>query len=230
MTRRAKLERLIVSDAGDIQQGAQVTLYEIDDYTLLAQTMYDSASGGSVVANPLISDETGRVLAYVDAAQRAVARLGTQSFDVEFAPDPTMARARVTYSGSQNLPDDTQTFLDFTTVVWDNDSIYSGSQTKRLTCQTPGLYHIEANVSIGTATSGNAYISITKNVGRTKIAQDGKPVQSSGATDCHVSTNYELAAGDYVEVSITMLGAGVTATVANSQEYGLIFAMSQVGT
>lgn len=74
-----------------VRSGAQVTVYEADGVTLLAQTLYDAPTGGAIVPNPVTLTIDGTREVYVDLPQRAVYKAGGESHTVEFQNDQSLA-------------------------------------------------------------------------------------------------------------------------------------------
>lgn len=85
---RSLVQVPVVLPNGNVVKGASVTLYEEDGVTLLAQTLYAAASGGTTLSNPLTTDDYGLAQAYADTPQRAVASAGGASMVIDIAEDP----------------------------------------------------------------------------------------------------------------------------------------------
>lgn len=88
MAERALLQHETKTSSGRSLTGQTVTVYEDDGATLLTQTMYDAASGGNVLSNPLVSNANGYVEAYVDRAQSCVVGWSAGTARAYFEPAP----------------------------------------------------------------------------------------------------------------------------------------------
>jgi len=136
--------------------------------------------------------------------------------------------ARVFNSSSQSIPSATTAILSFDSERWDTDNIHdTGVTNSRLTCTTPGKYLIFAHFAFESNPIGDRLASILLN-GATEIARV-KVQATAGAgpttTDLSVTTHYDLAAGDYVEVVATHTSGGplaVPASSAYSPEFGMV--------
>jgi hypothetical protein len=89
MTARALLTVLAEDQAGNVRAGVPVRVYESDQVTPVAQSLYAAASGGSPLVQPLTTDVLGRVTVYAATPQRVSVKVGTNTFYVdELRPDP----------------------------------------------------------------------------------------------------------------------------------------------
>jgi hypothetical protein len=218
---RAYFDHLVLNSTGDIQRRVLVYLYEIDGVTPLAQTLYTADTGGTVLANPLVSDDQGHVEAYADEPQRLVVKTGAISRVGELRPHPnpgatSQPRAQVRFAGNQNLSDNTQTVIDFFNVVYDTDSAFSISQVKRLTAPEDGLYDVKACVLLSGPSAGFFLVEILLTNGsgtRQKVAFNSALGNSSTLIGVNVSKDVEMAAADYVEVGVTIIGAGMVTSL-----------------
>lgn len=81
----------VADQAGAVQPYQSVTILD-DDGSAFAQTLYAAASGAATLSNPLVADDLGLIVAYVDTPQRAIARvtLDGVAYDVpfDFVDDP----------------------------------------------------------------------------------------------------------------------------------------------
>jgi hypothetical protein len=144
-------------------------------------------------------------------------------------PTPTQTQepqVRVTNSGTQSIPNGTDTALTFDTETFDTDSMHSTvSNTSRLTCQTPGLYHITGGAEFSTNATGLRACVIKIN-GSTPIGF-GTSVPGSSVSSAlnRLTANmiYRLSAGDYVEFMVHQTSGAALSTVALP-----IFAMVRV--
>src|SRR6185312_14028769 len=107
----------------------------------------------------------------------------------------------------------TVTTLTFNSERQDTDNYHStSSNTSRLTAPAAGFYHITANSSWASNTTGNRYLDVLLD-GTTVIASDRR----SNAGCCgegSVNVDYFLNAGDYVEMRGYQESGGVLAVTA----------------
>jgi hypothetical protein len=116
--------------------------------------------------------------------------------------------ARAYNSANISIPDTTVTALTFDSERWDTDSIHStSSNTGRLTCTIAGKYLIIANIRFATNSTGTRAVNLRLNGSNIAgVTQAG----ATGSNIClmHVSTIYDLAVGDYVEVTVQQTSGG----------------------
>lgn len=121
------------------------------------------------------------------------------------------------------------TILTFNSERYDTDNIHSTvSNTSRLTATTAGKYHISGTLFFANNTTGARGLQILLN-GATNIAIVRIPtVAGTDVPALNISTVYDLAAGDYVELIAYQTSSGalnVTASGNQSPE----FMMHRVG-
>lgn len=111
---RAVLNELITltTSGAIVSMGTAVTVLELDGVTPIAQTMYNAASGGSVVSpGAVTTSSTGRILVYVTTPQRCMLKVGSNTpvlaeFRADPADVPTLTAAQTfTNSKLMFLPD-----------------------------------------------------------------------------------------------------------------------------
>lgn len=68
--------------------GAEVTVYEMDGVTPIAQTMYTARTGGAVLSNPLTADTSGLIKAYVPIPQACLVEVNGVQTPTAFEADP----------------------------------------------------------------------------------------------------------------------------------------------
>ena len=108
--------------------------------------------------------------------------------------------ARVYHSTTQSISNSSDTTFVFDTENFDTDTIHStSSNTERLTATTAGKYVIEAQIEWAASAVGLRIAKLRLN-GTTIIAWTTITPLSTGTTSMTVSTVYDLAATDYVEV------------------------------
>jgi hypothetical protein len=126
--------------------------------------------------------------------------------------------AHVYNSAAINLNNGSDTFLTFDSERYDSDAFHNtGSNTGRLTIPAGmgGKYHIVFHLGItSNITSGYAFIKLN---GTTIIAVQSAQVGVSGANEyVEVVTDYDLAAGDYVEAAVQITGASKQALASGN--------------
>ncbi len=138
---------------------------------------------------------------------------------LDFLLDPPGAQVRRTTA--QSIPVSTQTPIQFDAEDSDNDAMHNtGSNTSRLTCNTPGRYLVAGAIPYDGGTTGNREARIVKNGsgsgvagGRVLIAAPG------GGALVMVTPTIEVAmiAGDFLELAaFHSNAASLTTTAINS--------------
>jgi hypothetical protein len=137
--------------------------------------------------------------------------------------------ARVYNSAAITLTSGASTALTFDSERYDYDNIHSTvTNTGRLTATTAGIYHISGHARFDVNATNQRFILIRLNGSTTIANQTAQALAGSLNTALTVSTIYELAAGDYVELLAYQNSGGnldVTATGNHSPE----FMMMRVG-
>ena len=114
----------------------------------------------------------------------------------------TAIGARVYYGFAQTISSGVVTELTFTSERFDTDTIHNTtSNQERLTCKTAGIYLITVNVVWNANASGVRNVAIKLN-NATIIARDVRMANTSGNTVMSLTTLYQLAVNDYVEVEV----------------------------
>ncbi|MBA7588911.1 hypothetical protein ES708_30982 [subsurface metagenome] len=110
--------------------------------------------------------------------------------------------ARAYHSLDQSIPNNTATALAFNSERYDTDAIHDPvTNNSRLTCKTAGIYLIVGQATFYTSIYGERYITIVANGGTDLAAQQWATPQA-GWNMMHVSTIYNLAVDDYVELVV----------------------------
>lgn len=115
-----------------------------------------------------------------------------------------MPSCRVYNNANISINDATLTALTFNTERFDNDTMHStSSNTGRITFTTAGRYYVAACVQFAVNATGNVRRVAIRLNGATIIADKTvTPVGGSNATIVPISTSYDFAAADYVEVLV----------------------------
>lgn len=141
------------------------------------------------------------------------------------------AQARVFNSANISINNATFTALTFDSERWDTGNFHStSSNTSRLTVPTAGLYDIGGSVVFAANATGMREAAIRVN-GSTFIVEQGPqpPTVTDGAR-VQVSTQYQLAAGDYVELMAFQRSGGALNVIASgnsSPEFWIVRLGSQ---
>lgn len=136
--------------------------------------------------------------------------------------------ARVYHNAAQSIPNATWTALAFNSERFDNNSIHDvTTNNSRLTCNTAGLYLISGHIQYATSTAGTyRQLGILLN-GATQLAMVLISPPNALAK-MSVATVYQLAAGDYVELT-TSQDSGGALDVTVAANYSPEFMMVRVG-
>ena len=136
--------------------------------------------------------------------------------------------ARVFNSIANSIDSGTAEVLTFDSERWDTDAIHSTvSNTGRLTCVTAGKYFIAGHVEWAASTAqGLRRIEILLNGATVLALQDceQRPLNAAQSVGCSITTHYNLAVNDYVELRVTQR-ATATLNVAVSGNYSPEFEM-----
>jgi hypothetical protein len=142
---------------------------------------------------------------------------------------PSVA-ARVYNSAVQSIADTALVALTFDSERYDTDTIHStSSNTDRLTCKTPGLYSIIANVYFASNAIGGRSAVLELNGAATYIANTNITALGGGSpTRIQVATHYQLGLNDYVRVlAFQTSGGALNTDTANG---GHEFMMARLGS
>lgn len=102
----------------------------------------------------------------------------------------------------------TEQVVTFDSERYDSGGLHSTSvNTSRLTAPITGLYSVGACVRFASNATGYRYIYLRLN-GTTVLGADIRPAASSVATVVPLMVDYQLTAGDYVEVVANQLSGG----------------------
>jgi hypothetical protein len=128
----------------------------------------------------------------------------------------TIPAVRAYKTATQSIGTGSSTLLTFDAEYFDTDGIHDlVTNTGRLTCKTAGKYRISANYSWTGAVGAIRQSSIKLN-GATSIGQDDRPPALGGnLTSISVTTTYQLAVNDYVELWVYQdSGAAINLQIA----------------
>ena len=136
--------------------------------------------------------------------------------------------ARVYHDANQSVPNITATTLAFNSERYDTDTIHDNvTNNSRLTCETAGKYIIVANIRWTSSALLYRIIYIGLN-GATIIGLSQIDAVQTGTTEMIVTTIYDLAVTDYVEV-VAYQNSGAAKNVEVSPNYSTEFMMQRIG-
>lgn len=145
--------------------------------------------------------------------------LDTLSDDITFLANPP--KARVYNSANLTLTTATLTALTFNTERQDSDTMHStATNTSRLTFTTAGFYVIGGHARFAANATGYRELQFRLN-GTTNIAAVIDHTATAVARELCLTTGYQFAAGDYVELMAYQTSGGnldVEATGNHSPE------------
>jgi len=122
--------------------------------------------------------------------------------------------AVVTNSGSQNLLNNTPTFLTFDTEVVDDAAYFAPGTPDRFTITDAGWYAVAGGAHFSSNATAARAVDLVVN-GTTTIAQRNENTAGTGALPMWLSTVHKFAASDYVQIRMNQTsGATLTATSA----------------
>ena len=174
--------------------------------------LFIALSGTAYAAKPLITgaDVQDESLTGADIANGS---LGTAEFS------SSIPAARV--NGDLDLTTDCEKILDFTHEDYDTANLHStSSNPSRLTAPAAGIYRLSGTASFG-FNSDPRIVDIKKNGNFTNFGDEfGAPGDHSFV---EVSSDFKLAAGDYLEVRVVTPGTCNTEAGVNG-----VFTMSWV--
>jgi hypothetical protein len=115
---------------------------------------------------------------------------------------------RVYNSGAITIANNTTTALTFDTERYDTDTMHStSSNTSRITATTAGKYLIGGCVRFASNSTGARYLFVVLN-GTTNIVASSMAADANHYPDLNVSTVYDLAANDYIELAVNQSSGG----------------------
>lgn len=141
---------------------------------------------------------------------------------------------RVYRSTNQSIPTGVWTAISFDTVRWDTSpevtrKIWMVANPTRLTCRRAGpAYQISGTIEWDLNATGERAVGIRLN-GATYLARELEMATVGNyANEMAISTLYELAVGDFVELMVFQT-RGVALNIVSSGNYSPEFMMARVG-
>jgi hypothetical protein len=144
--------------------------------------------------------------------------------------------ARVYRNSDQSIPNTTWTPISFSSVRYDNNSLFSSGDPTKLTCKRAGKYLIIGQVGFYPNATGyrTAGIFVNGTAPPASIAVGNIPGQVvSVGPDLTLSTIYSLSIGDYVTLSVWQNSGGALSvypsSAAGDGNYSPEFMMQRLG-
>jgi hypothetical protein len=138
-------------------------------------------------------------------------------------------RARVNHGSNQSIASTTDTALAFNQERYDTDAIHdNATNNTRLTCKTAGIYIISGHVAFAANATGQRAISIRLGGVDYIATQNNHGPNGADTLTMSVTTQYELAVGDYVELMVYQTSGGALNVLAGAK-YSPEFSMMRVG-
>jgi hypothetical protein len=158
--------------------------------------------------------------------------LGTLNFVAGAIPVTAVAAqpsARAFHNASQLIATATTTALALNSERYDTDTIHDTAvNNSRLTCKTAGKYAISGSASFAANATGYRKVGI-RLAGATMLAWNGSTsFGAADTTDLSVSTQYDLAVNDYVEM-VAHQTSGGNLNVVNAGNYSPELMMHRTG-
>ena len=123
--------------------------------------------------------------------------------------DPKTLGCRVRDASSQSISDSTVTPVDFDTEDFDTDAMHDTvTNNSRITVNTAGVYAVGAHMRWATNATGNRRVQIRLNGGANLLVIDIRAAVSGTNTDQGVTTIYDFAEDDYIEVEVAQDSGG----------------------
>lgn len=161
----------------------------------------------------------------LDDTRKAIILYQTGSYWTDFGGGGsiTTSGARVRRSGSnQSISDTTETALSFDDERWDTDGYWASSPNPtRLTAPFDGRFLICGGVSWAANATGTRRIRLRAN-GTDYIAGQNVEPDPGEVTYQGITTIYDLAAGEYVEVMVYQTSTGALNATTGDQTSGAI--------
>jgi hypothetical protein len=188
--------------AGAILTAAQMNS-NVRDNSLAGGPIYaTTAARDAAIPTPFAGQRAFVTATNVNYQYNGTAWVSPQALSV-----PPLCRANQT--GNTSIANNTTTAMPFNAENYDTDGMHSTtSNTTRLTVVTAGVYALTAQVTWDINNTGIRVINLRLN-GATNIAFCSQTNNgASNFTEMTVSTQYSLAAADYVEATVYQNAGG----------------------
>ena len=142
------------------------------------------------------------------------------------ASGSTFAGVRLRLSGSQSIPNTTDTVLNYTVENYDTDSYHDNStNNSRITIPSgkAGYYLVFGTVNYSQVANGARVHEILYN-NATTIARDESISNGGSVQVCHsISSVYYMSVGDYIEHRLYQGSGGSLDALANHTQFGAVY-------
>ena len=193
--------------------------YQIGDGVSSEHKRIVANTANNAGADPMIFFDTNR-------AVWRFSNSGTTFQDIPTASQSSLG-ARVFNSANISITNNSESTTTFDSERFDTDSIHSTvSNTGRLTATTAGRYQITGQIEWADGTTGRRQISIRLN-GTTYISINESPAAGAGTPSQVVTTLWNMATNDYVELRVFQNSGGAL-NVVNSGSYTPEFMMQRI--
>lgn len=173
-----------------------------------------------ILANrPAANVEAGRIFIQTDGHRKLYRSTGSVWEEIGQA----RVSARVGRNASQSINAAATAAVQFNIERWNIGGLWSSGNPTRLTASEDGVYQIVGNARVSGSFRHEYKIRLN---GSTIIAQQEQPDQPIDGTI--VATQYQLSAGDYVELVITSASSGPESITSHSQ-WAPEFMMTRIG-
>lgn len=174
------------------------------------------------LAQVRINAASGTITSVTDVRPRAGVAGGKAVLGV-------LPAARVFHNAAQSIANAVATAVAFNSERYDTDLIHDNvTNNSRLTCKTPGLYAIKAQIAFANAATGFRLIQIRIN-GTTAICDVSSPAINGDLTYIAAATDYQLIVGDYVEV-VAYQTNGAAININANGNYSPEFSIVRLGS
>ncbi len=145
-------------------------------------------------------------------------------------PELPMPAARIFNSADQPCAINNLVIVQFDSVLYDDYGLFDIAQPDRFTIPAGALYAFGANVSLGIAASGKAYLAILLNAGAAVVRHDHL-IEDTGWAGATITLNCQLALKptDFLQVEIYYTGVGARDIMAYPN-FSPHFWIAQIGS
>jgi hypothetical protein len=153
----------------------------------------------------------------VESLRRELEDLKTQ------VVQPAAVAARVRRTSAQSIPNNTTTAISFSSARYDTATFWAAGNPTRLTIPEDGLYAVTYTLRFATSSVGYCRAQVIVNAA-TAIATMTIPPNATLDTDLVGATQFQLSAGDYIELYVRQASGGsldIAAVASFSPEFSI---------
>jgi hypothetical protein len=178
----------------------------VDNEVKTADVRNDTLTGGGLAAADLRPNAVGTSEVVNNSLGDADVLNGSLA-TTEFAS--SIPAAHVTHSVSQGIANDNRSTLAFDTERYDTASVHNNAtNNSRLTAPVKGIYAVTAQVYWQATPTGRRIVYLTRNANPDPIAVDDTQSSDSGFVGQELTTQVQLAAGDFVQAEVRQTSGG----------------------